>query len=183
MDNSTVLQILNFQGFYEYTDVDNMILDYKIMNRSEFWLGLAYCFGCGLPVLYDTTAHCLLLPLFQNIRLKFGTEVALVIPQAELIFGSHYVCKLMRLISCSLPYSSFFSAFWQLKNLSAMEVNIVRPFMVRTLQAFYKHDSPQMIQQADNTGSRSTPVTDRGPRVSPLFCRHDFYCVLGSSCC
>jgi hypothetical protein len=61
-------------------------------------LGLAYCFGCGLPVLYDTTAHCLLLPLFQNIRLKFGTEVALVIPQAELIFDSHYVCKLMRLI-------------------------------------------------------------------------------------
>nr|AAD38294.1 unknown protein [Oryza sativa Japonica Group] len=52
----------------------------------------------------------------------------------------------------------------KLKNLSAMEVNIVRPFMVRTLQAFYKHDSPQMIQQADNTGSRPTPVTDRGPR-------------------
>ncbi|TVU37063.1 hypothetical protein EJB05_19030 [Eragrostis curvula] len=52
----------------------------------------------------------------------------------------------------------------KLKNLSAMEVNIVRPFMVRTLQAFYKHDSPQMIQQADNTGSRPTPITDRGPR-------------------
>jgi len=52
----------------------------------------------------------------------------------------------------------------KLKNLSAMEVNIVRPFMVRTLQAFYKHDSPQMIQQADTTGSRPTPVTDRGPR-------------------
>lgn len=50
-----------------------------------------------------------------------------------------------------------------------MEVNIVRPFMVRTLQAFYKHDSPQMIQQADNTGSRPTPVTDRGPRVSLHF--------------
>ncbi|KAM0904550.1 hypothetical protein ACQ4PT_017987 [Festuca glaucescens] len=69
----------------------------------------------------------------------------------------------------------------KLKNLSAMEVNIVRPFMVRTLQAFYKHDSPQMIQQADNAGSRSTPVTDRGPRVSPPFCRHDFYCPLGNS--
>lgn len=52
----------------------------------------------------------------------------------------------------------------KLKNLSAMEVNIVRPFMVRTLQAFYKHDSPQMIQQADNIGSRATLVTDRGPR-------------------
>ncbi|ONM61107.1 DNA replication complex GINS protein PSF2 [Zea mays] len=47
-----------------------------------------------------------------------------------------------------------------------MEVNIVRPFMVRTLQAFYKHDSAQMIQQADNIGSRATLVTDRGPRVS-----------------
>jgi hypothetical protein len=86
----------------------------------------------------------------------------------------------MILTSCSLPYASF-SAFQQLKNLSAMEVNIVRPFMVRTLQAFYKHDSPQMIQQADNTGSRSTPVTDRGPRVSPFFCTHDFYHPLGSS--
>ncbi|KAK3163145.1 hypothetical protein QOZ80_1BG0098200 [Eleusine coracana subsp. coracana] len=52
----------------------------------------------------------------------------------------------------------------KLKNLSAMEVNIVRPFMVRTLQAFYKHDSPQMIQQADNSGSRLMPIADRGPR-------------------
>ena len=43
-----------------------------------------------------------------------------------------------------------------------MEVNIVRPFMVRTLQAFYKHDSPQMVPQADTTGSEHdmhVPIT------------------------
>ncbi|XP_020087336.1 DNA replication complex GINS protein PSF2 [Ananas comosus] len=52
----------------------------------------------------------------------------------------------------------------KLKNLSAMEVNIVRPFMVRALQAFYKHDSPQMIQQADTMGSKRSQGADRGPR-------------------
>ncbi|GMH04273.1 hypothetical protein Nepgr_006112 [Nepenthes gracilis] len=52
----------------------------------------------------------------------------------------------------------------KLKNLSAMEVNIVRPFVVRTLQAFYKHDSPEMIQQPSVTSNRRLPATDRGPR-------------------
>ncbi|MCL7041962.1 hypothetical protein MKW94_006858 [Papaver nudicaule] len=51
----------------------------------------------------------------------------------------------------------------KLKNLSAMEVNIVRPFFVRALQAFYKHGDPQMILQPD-TASRPTNVGDRGPR-------------------
>lgn len=52
----------------------------------------------------------------------------------------------------------------KLKNLSAMEVNIVRPFVVRTLQAFYKHDSPEMIQQPAQMSTRRPQVTDRGPR-------------------
>ncbi|KAK8964663.1 DNA replication complex GINS protein PSF2 [Platanthera guangdongensis] len=52
----------------------------------------------------------------------------------------------------------------KLKNLSAMEVNIVRPFMVRALQAFYKHDSPEMIQQPESTVNRRAQVVDRGPR-------------------
>lgn len=54
----------------------------------------------------------------------------------------------------------------QLKNLSAMEVNIVRPFVVRALQAFYKHDSPEMIPQPDATGDKRPQVANRGPRVS-----------------
>ncbi|CAL9059410.1 unnamed protein product, partial [Musa banksii] len=54
----------------------------------------------------------------------------------------------------------------KLKNLSAMEVNIVRPFMIRTLQAFYKHDSPHIIQQPEKSGSRRPQAPDRGPRVS-----------------
>ncbi|OAY72195.1 DNA replication complex GINS protein PSF2, partial [Ananas comosus] len=57
----------------------------------------------------------------------------------------------------------------KLKNLSAMEVNIVRPFMVRALQAFYKHDSPQMIQQADTMGSKRSQGADRGPRMTLSF--------------
>lgn len=52
----------------------------------------------------------------------------------------------------------------KLKNLSAMEVNIVRPFVVRTLQAFYKHDSPEMIQQPAQMSGRRPQVADRGPR-------------------
>ncbi|KAK1299133.1 DNA replication complex GINS protein PSF2 [Acorus calamus] len=52
----------------------------------------------------------------------------------------------------------------KLKNLSAMEVNIVRPFVVRALQAFYKHDSPEMIQQPEASASKRSQVVDRVPR-------------------
>lgn len=52
----------------------------------------------------------------------------------------------------------------KLKNLSAMEVNIVRPFMVRTLEAFYKHDSPDMVEQQIPMSNRQAQATDRGPR-------------------
>ncbi|XP_068651068.1 DNA replication complex GINS protein PSF2 [Aristolochia californica] len=52
----------------------------------------------------------------------------------------------------------------KLKNLSAMEVNIVRPFVMRALQAFYKHDSPEMIPQPDANGSKRQQIADRGPR-------------------
>lgn len=52
----------------------------------------------------------------------------------------------------------------KLKNLSAMEVNIVRPFIVRALQAFYKHDSPQMLQQPEATGIKRPEPVNRGPR-------------------
>lgn len=56
-----------------------------------------------------------------------------------------------------------------------MEVNIIRPFMVRALQAFYKHDSPEMVQQPESTVNRAQ-VLDRGPRVSCL--SGDAYFVL-----
>lgn len=49
-------------------------------------------------------------------------------------------------------------------NLSAMEVNIVRPFTVRALQAFYKHDSPELVQQPETIANRRTHVVDRGQR-------------------
>ncbi|CAA7389695.1 unnamed protein product [Spirodela intermedia] len=52
----------------------------------------------------------------------------------------------------------------KLKNLSAMEVNIVRPFLVRTLQAFYKHDSPQIVQPQGSLNSKRPQAADRGPR-------------------
>ncbi|KAK9283069.1 hypothetical protein L1049_011298 [Liquidambar formosana] len=52
----------------------------------------------------------------------------------------------------------------KIKNLSAMEVNTVRPFVVRALQAFYKHDSPEMIDQSDTTANRRPQVADHVPR-------------------
>lgn len=52
----------------------------------------------------------------------------------------------------------------KLRNLSAMEVNIVRPFVVRTLQAFYKHDTPEMIPEPDSMDNRRVQVADRGQK-------------------
>ncbi|KAL8143237.1 hypothetical protein V2J09_016269 [Rumex salicifolius] len=53
----------------------------------------------------------------------------------------------------------------KLKNLSAMEVNLVRPFLVRTLQVYYKQDSPDLIQQPLPVSNRRLQTADRGPRL------------------
>lgn len=50
-----------------------------------------------------------------------------------------------------------------------MEANIVRPFVTRALQTFYKLSSPEMIQDSGSVSDRQPQTTDRGPRVSILF--------------
>lgn len=52
----------------------------------------------------------------------------------------------------------------RLKHLSAMEANIIRPFVTRALQTFYKLSSPEMIHDADNMPGRPPQTTNRGPR-------------------
>ncbi|XP_047956334.1 DNA replication complex GINS protein PSF2-like [Salvia hispanica] len=51
----------------------------------------------------------------------------------------------------------------KLKNLSAMEANIVRPFVTRALETFYKLSSSDMIQETDNAPNRQQ-TANRGPR-------------------
>lgn len=54
----------------------------------------------------------------------------------------------------------------QIKNLSAMEVNIVRPFIGRALQAFYKHDSPDLIPDPERVSDRRPQAANNNaPRV------------------
>ncbi|MED6178421.1 DNA replication complex GINS protein PSF2, variant 2 [Stylosanthes scabra] len=52
----------------------------------------------------------------------------------------------------------------KIKNLSAMEVNIVRPFIGRALQAFYKHDSPELIPDPERVPDRRPQVVQNAPR-------------------
>lgn len=47
-----------------------------------------------------------------------------------------------------------------------MEANIVRPFVTRALQTFYKLSSPDMIQDSDSVSNRQPQTANRGPRVS-----------------
>ncbi|KAI4346964.1 hypothetical protein L6164_007822 [Bauhinia variegata] len=54
--------------------------------------------------------------------------------------------------------------FDQLKNWSAMEVNIVRPFIRRSLQAFYKHDSPELIPDPERVSDRRPQAVSNAPR-------------------
>lgn len=46
-----------------------------------------------------------------------------------------------------------------------MEVNIVRPFIGRALQAFYKHDSPELIPDPERVSDRRPQVINNAPRV------------------
>lgn len=56
----------------------------------------------------------------------------------------------------------------RIKNLSAMEVNIVRPFVGRALQAFYKHGSPDLIpnpeRMSNSTANRWQQAPDQVQR-------------------
>lgn len=52
----------------------------------------------------------------------------------------------------------------KIKNLSAMEVNIVRPFIGRALQAFYKHDSSDLIPDPERVSDRRQQVAHNAPR-------------------
>ncbi|KAG8369758.1 hypothetical protein BUALT_Bualt14G0047000 [Buddleja alternifolia] len=52
----------------------------------------------------------------------------------------------------------------RLKNLSAMEANIVRPFVTKALETFYKLSSSEMIQESDHISNRQPQAANRGPR-------------------
>ncbi|CAM8965138.1 unnamed protein product [Rhodiola kirilowii] len=66
----------------------------------------------------------------------------------------------------------------KIKNLSAMEVNIVRPFVVRALQAFYKHDSPEMIDQVEPSTIRQPQATDNIPEHMSIACMTHYILML-----
>ncbi|XP_010558802.1 PREDICTED: DNA replication complex GINS protein PSF2 [Tarenaya hassleriana] len=52
----------------------------------------------------------------------------------------------------------------KISNLSAMEVNLVRPFVRRALEAFYKHDKPEPAQDRDARTSRQQRQASNEPR-------------------
>ena len=54
----------------------------------------------------------------------------------------------------------------------------MRPFVMRTLQAFYKHDSPEIIQQPVTMPSARPQMSDRGPRVSVIFLTINLLCTV-----
>lgn len=54
----------------------------------------------------------------------------------------------------------------QISNVSAMEVNLVRPFVRRALEAFYKHDKPEADVDRDTRSSRQQrEANNNEPRV------------------
>ncbi|KAL3652125.1 hypothetical protein CASFOL_001806 [Castilleja foliolosa] len=48
-----------------------------------------------------------------------------------------------------------------LKNVSPMEANIVRPFITRALETFYKLNSSEIMQESDNVSNRHPQATHR----------------------
>lgn len=49
-------------------------------------------------------------------------------------------------------------------NLSAMEVNVIRPFVTGGLETFYKLGNPELIQESERPEHRRPQAADRGPR-------------------
>ncbi|KAG6404447.1 hypothetical protein SASPL_136695 [Salvia splendens] len=69
----------------------------------------------------------------------------------------------LKLLMPSVMLIGFSIAANSLKNLSAMEANIVRPFVTRALETFYKLSSSDMIQETDHAPNRQQ-TANRGPR-------------------
>nr|GEX98364.1 DNA replication complex GINS protein PSF2 [Tanacetum cinerariifolium] len=51
-------------------------------------------------------------------------------------------------------------------NLSAMEVNVIRPFVMVGLETFYQLGNPDMIQETERPEHRRLKATDHGLRES-----------------
>lgn len=75
------------------------------------------------------------------------------------------VCLVTYLFISLLAIYIIILGILQIKNLSAMEVNIVRPFIGRALQAFYKHDSSDLIPDPERVSDRRPQVAHNAPRV------------------
>ncbi|KAI8006052.1 DNA replication complex GINS protein PSF2 [Camellia lanceoleosa] len=67
-------------------------------------------------------------------------------------------------IGTGLEVISQRTAALKLEHLTAMEVNIVRPFVVRALQTLYKLDSPEIIQELDLRANRRFLTANHGPK-------------------
>uniref|UniRef100_A0A2P2Q1D1 Uncharacterized protein n=1 Tax=Rhizophora mucronata TaxID=61149 RepID=A0A2P2Q1D1_RHIMU len=48
--------------------------------------------------------------------------------------------------------------------MSAMEVNIIRPFAGRTLEAFYKHENGQLMSDTDRSHDRQLQLPNDRPK-------------------
>ena len=63
-----------------------------------------------------------------------------------------------------------------MENVSAMEVNLVRPFARRALEAFYKHDKPEAYADRDTRSSSRQPREAKG-KIHSHFPTHVFFSV------
>lgn len=59
-----------------------------------------------------------------------------------------------------------------------MEVNIVRPFVGRALQAFYKHGSPDLVPNPDTMPNRWQQATDPVQKVRLLYIKYKYLYVI-----
>lgn len=86
--------------------------------------------------------------------------------------GVHLLCRLIN--NCTLLVLTNCCVLMifdvQIKSLSAMEVNIVRPFVARALQAFQKLGN--LVPESDSMPTTRPQEADKGGRgrVSKLFC-------------
>ncbi|KAL8192988.1 hypothetical protein R6Q57_027436 [Mikania cordata] len=53
-------------------------------------------------------------------------------------------------------------------NLSAMEVNVIRPFVTGSLETFYELTAPDIIQESERQEYRRPQTADRGPRHNTI---------------
>ncbi|WZY83688.1 hypothetical protein YC2023_030072 [Brassica napus] len=135
---------------FSYVEIARLLFDQYVILRL-------YLFRCS-PL------HLYYLRLLMKKNLTFGSARD-DIPDMYMVRSLVEDIRDVRLHKLENNLGTFLgTSAVKMENVSAMEVNLVRPFARRALEAFYKHDKPEAAADRNTRSSRQPREANDEPR-------------------